>query len=318
MKRLKIAFIGSGYMASEHAKAFSAFEETELVGVCSRTKEKRAAFARKFNIKKEFDTIEQLYHHTKADFVIICVPELSLNKVIKSAFKFPWGILLEKPAGYNFEDALDIYECYKKLHRNKVFVGMNRRFYQSCLHAKKSLDSSNSESRFVHIRDQESIEGAIEIGQPRLVAENYMYANSIHLIDLFNFFCRGKIKRINHILPWNGPGTTLVLCCIQYDSGDVAMYEGIWQGPAPWSCSITTKSNRFLMEPIEHLQVQKAGERQKTSMELPDIDNKFKAGIFEQARNLICAMKGQPSDSVTIDQSLESMELVRSIFKEQL
>ena len=48
--------------------------------------------------------------------------------------------------------------------------------------------SKSNERRYIHIYDQENPNAALESGQPELVVKNWMYANSIHLIDFVLLF----------------------------------------------------------------------------------------------------------------------------------
>ena len=74
---LRVAFVGAGYMASEHLRAFAAFPEVELVGIHSGSTNRAEALAQNYPGLKVFRTIETLYTQTKPDLVVIAVPELA-------------------------------------------------------------------------------------------------------------------------------------------------------------------------------------------------------------------------------------------------
>ena len=124
MNRFKIAIIGAGYMSKEHIKVFKTLDNAQVLGIYSRTKSRAESLAIEFHIEGVYDSIEELYLETKADMVIISVPELSTEEVCDAAFKFPWICLIEKPVGYNLENAELINKLSEK-QQAKVFVALN-------------------------------------------------------------------------------------------------------------------------------------------------------------------------------------------------
>ena len=93
-KLFTIAIIGAGYMSKEHIKVFKTLDNVQVSGIFSRTKSRAASLANEFEIDGVYDSIEELYLETKADMVIISVPELSTKEVCDAAFKFPWKCLI--------------------------------------------------------------------------------------------------------------------------------------------------------------------------------------------------------------------------------
>src|SRR5439155_9676976 len=111
------------------------------------------------------------------------------------------------------------------------------------------------------VQDQEDQARALAAGQPPRVVENWMYANSIHVIDYFLMFGRGKLKAAQPVLRWNPKQPGVVVAGIEFDSGDTGLYEGIWDGPGPWAVSIATREKRWEMRPLEQAAFQLAGQR---------------------------------------------------------
>jgi predicted dehydrogenase len=314
MKTTSVAIIGAGGMAEEHIKTFSSFDGVKVQGIYSRTRARAEKLSNIYSIPNVASSIENLYHQSKANLLIVAVPELAANLVAKAAFRFPWKVLMEKPVGYNLTDAQEILG-YAQKNKTNVFVGMNRRFYSSSLTVKNELDLFDDNVRFIHIQDQQSISDAKSIGQPNKVAENYMYANSIHLIDLILYFCRGEITGVNNVMPWFGAETDRVLSLVEFSSGDKALYEGIWRGPGPWSCSVSTENKRWSMQPLETLEVQNLGERHRTFIEQSDNDKNFKPGFFLQAEAVLGAVSGDINESVKLEENIKTMHLIDRIFE---
>ncbi len=308
---VKVAFVGAGYMTTEHLKAFSSLPGVTPAGIFSRSLDRAAALAGPSNAQV-CTSIAQLYEQTGAGIIVVSVPELSMAEVAIQCFQFPWMVILEKPAGYNLSDAQRILDAARAAN-SRAFVAFNRRAYSSTRDALAEVEGSGP--RFIKIQDQQDQGAAIrDHGQPQRVADNYMFANSIHVIDYMRVFGRGTITKVNNILPWNPSKPGVVLAEIEFSSGDVALYEGIWDGPGPWSVSVSTPERRVEMRPLEQGQVQLRGTRVQTALPLYSDDVNFKPGLRRQAFEALAALRGHPSRLATLEDSFASMKLVADIF----
>lgn len=313
MKDLSVAIVGAGSMGREHARAFAAVPGVRVAGVTSRTRARADALAAELGIPIVADSVADLHTRTSADLVIVAVPELAANAVAKAAFGHPWAVLLEKPAGFDLADAEDIARAAAG-RAASVMVGLNRRFYSSARAIAADVNARDGEPRFIHVQDQQSYAEARRYNHPERVVEKFMYANSIHLIDLLPFFGRGKAVRVERITPWQGEATEVMLAYVEFESGDSGLYEGLWKGPGPWACSVSTRSRRWTMQPLEQAVYQNAGERSRYTVEPADEGRQFKAGFLLQARAASAAVRGEASEIATLDDSLSTMRLIHQIF----
>lgn len=311
MKKWKVAIIGAGYMATEHAKAFADIPSVEVSGFFSRTNNRAEVLATIHN-SKIFGSISELYKNTNADIAIVTVPELSMREVLKECFQFPWKILAEKPVGYNLEDALKISEDLKSSKR-ELFVALNRRHYNSTLTLMKEM-GGHPGKRYIHIHDQEDQIAALKAGQPELVVKNWMFANSIHMVDFFTFLGRGEITSIENVIPWNPQKPDHVLTKILFSSGDVGVYEAVWNRPGPWFTVVTMDDARWEMRPVEQLACQVYGSRKLEQLPSSELDSKFKPGLRIQAQEAIKALEGEKHSLPTFSDAMKSMNLVSKIY----
>lgn len=310
----KVAFIGAGYMSSEHIKAFDDAPNTELVGICSRTRSRSEVLARDYSIELVCDSIDELYAKTKADLVVIAVPELSVSEVCLLAFKYPWTCLVEKPAGFNMDDAEKILEQAIKLNA-RAFVALNRRYHSSTRTVVSALDGDPG-LRLIHVFDQEDQVAARKAGQPELVVRNWMYANSIHVVDYFTFLGRGNILSVIPLVKWTPENPQFVLAKIIYDSGDIGIYEAVWNGPGPWAVTVTSQQNRWEMRPLEQLLHQSYGSRKLEHIDTHKWDDQFKPGLRMQADEAIKAALGEANSLTTLKDAMKSMRLIQAIYGE--
>lgn len=313
MKKIKIAVVGAGNMASEHIKAFSDIADVEIVAITSRNIERAEKLAEKYKIGAVCKNISEMYEQHKPEGLIIAVPELETYSVLSQASLFPWSILAEKPVGYNYEQANQLFNIVQH-RKDSIFVALNRRHYSSTREVLRQINAEPGE-RVVVVNDQEDSDSALAEGRPVQIVENWMYANSIHLIDYFTIFCRGEVENIKRVAPWKGLGTEIVVCEIEYSSGDKGVYLSYWNRPHPWIVSISSKNRWWEVRPIESAAVTSRASRIPTAIEKNEWDIQFKPGMRRQAEEFVNHLKTEEFCLPTIRQSLVTMELVRDLYE---
>lgn len=308
----KVAFIGAGYMTAEHIKAFRDVPGVALAGIHSRTQVRAETLAFECGMSTVCGSIAELYKTTQAELVVISVPELSVREVCLDAFKYPWTCLIEKPAGYDLVDAEHVMNEAGKLGR-QAFVALNRRHYSS---TRSVLEDINQQKglRLIHVYDQQDQILARKAGQPELVVKNWMYANSIHVIDYFNLLGRGQIVSVTPVIEWTPDNPMFVVAMIIFDSGDIGIYEAVWNGPGPWAVTVTTQEKRWEIRPLEQALVQPKGSRKLESVATHEWDTRFKPGLRIQAGEAVKAALGQPHNLPSLADAIKSMKLIQAIY----
>lgn len=310
--KVKVAFVGAGYMASEHLRTFAGLPEVELAGIYSRTADRAAALAKVYPELAVCSSIAELYEQTRADLVVVTVNELSANDVAHACFAFPWTVLIEKPVGYDLADAAVIAKGAREMQR-KVLVALNRRSYGSTRAVRARLHQLAG-PRFIKVQDQQDIIEAGQLRKPEAVIANWMYANAIHLIDYFRVFGRGEITKVDSVIPWNPNAPGFVVAHLEFDSGDTGLYEAVWNRPAPWAITVHAAQERYELRPLEFASVQLYGQRHLTELPADPGDQSFKPGLRYQAEQAVRAARGEAADLVTIDDAFETMRLVARIY----
>ncbi len=310
----RVAVVGAGSMAREHLRSFADVPGVVLTGIHSRTRARAESLSSEFGVEQVCDSVEELYDRTRAHLVVVTVPELAMNAVSRICFSCPWTVLLEKPAGYNLSDAEEIAAAAHATNK-AVFVALNRRLYSSTQAAIDDLASDTAAPRYICVQDQQDQAAALAAGQPSAVVENWMYANSVHTIDYLRTFGRGRITSVRPVFRWTPDRPGVVVSEIGFDSGDIGIYEGIWNGPGPWAVTVTTCARRWEMRPLEQASYQKRGERTLHPVEVHPWDKKFKAGFRRQAQLAVDAAVGQGGMGLaTSDDALDTMRLISEIF----
>ncbi len=313
MNKVKLAIVGAGLMAQEHLKAFADIPEVELTGICSRTRARAEVLALAHGIDTVYDSIDEMYRATRADLVLVAVPELSVGGVCEQVFAHPWVSLIEKPVGYNVPEATKIVALARE-HSRRAYVALNRRHYSSTRSVLEEVAMVDGQ-RLVQVFDQEDPEIALAGGQPVLVVKNWMYANSIHIIDYLALFCRGDVQNVEHVIRWDPSMPRFVVTKFSYSSGDIGLYQAVWNAPGPWAVVVQTQAKRWEMRPLEQASVQLQKSRRAEPLVGDVRDTQFKAGLRLQAEELLCALRGEETRLPTLEEGLRTMELVRMIYE---
>lgn len=312
MNRIKVAVIGAGRMADEHIRAFTDISGVRVVGIHSRSLSRAKRLSEKYNVPNVYESVGSLYRETNADILVVAVSELSTRAVCVEAFKYRWLALIEKPVGLGIKEASEIRDIADKAKR-KAFIALNREHYSATRAVLKGLEGSNGR-RLVQVLDQENPQVAIDLGRHPDVVANWMYANSIHVIDYFRLLCRGSVAKVDNIVKWDPQNPEYVIAKLSFTSGDIGIYQGVWNAPGPWSVAVNTREAHWELRPLEEAVTVKSGTREKIVIQSDPWDKQYKPGFRRQAENAIKAVKGLPHSLPNLDDGIETMRLVQQIY----
>jgi predicted dehydrogenase len=102
---MKVAFTGAGYIINIHAQAAQAQKDVELAALVARNTGKTAALAEKFEIKRRYETVEQLLAEDTVDALVIGAPNFLHAPQAISALERGVHVLVEKPMAMNALEA---------------------------------------------------------------------------------------------------------------------------------------------------------------------------------------------------------------------
>ena len=281
MSKIKIGIIGAGPIAEEYIKIFSKNSLTNVIGIVGRTKKNSKILSLKYNIGFYGNKISELLIHD-IDIIIVAVDILNTINVAKQISNFSGLVLIEKPLGVNHEETKKILKILNSNKQN-CFVALNRRFYDNILFAKKILKKDKSK-KIISVVDQENTIKAKAIGHKKKVLQNWMFANSIHLIDLLIYFADSQILKISTIKKQINK-EKIILSNLYFKNNTTAVYNSIWNRPGPWSFAISTSNYYFNFSPIEILEYRKLNTNTKKIYK--NITNNYKPGFKNMVNTLI-------------------------------
>ncbi len=306
--KTKVAILGAGVVASWYLDILKSYKNISLVGICSRTQHKAKKLKDKYKIKNIYLNIHELYKNTNADIIISTVSADNIYKTSINLLKYPWTIFIEKPPGLNLKE----YKYLKrvsKLKNKKIYVGMNRRFFSSTINLLNHIEK-NKGKRIIHIFDQQDT--AIEKIKktPKKIISNWMYANSIHLVDYMSILARGKLQKIDLIYK----NKNEICCKIQFSSQDIVNYISRWNKPGPWEVKISTNKFYYELSPLEQLKIRSGKTRKFEVYKNYLFEKKFKPGFKLEIDNLLYANKGKKHKLPSLENLDLTMNLINKIY----
>lgn len=110
MKTFNWATLGCGVIANQLAQALQA-QGRNLYSVANRTHEKAIEFAKKYNIEKVYDSIDEVFEDEKVDIIYISTPHNTHIQYLRKALKAKKHVLCEKSITLNdkeLEEAIQL------------------------------------------------------------------------------------------------------------------------------------------------------------------------------------------------------------------
>lgn len=102
---LRIAFTGTGHMAQAHALAARRLPDVELTAVVNHRPESRAAFAERFGIARQYDSVDALLADGGVDALAVSTPNALHARESIAALDAGAHVLVEKPMATNAAEA---------------------------------------------------------------------------------------------------------------------------------------------------------------------------------------------------------------------
>ena len=204
MKTINWGMIGCGDVTEvKSGPAMYKAENSKLEAVFSRRIEKAKDYARRHNIPKVYEKVDDLIDDPEIDIVYIATPPESHKEYAIRCARKGKNIYIEKPMAHTHEDCLEIVEECKK-NNTVVFVAYYRRAMQRFIKIKQLIDDNViGHVRFVNVilHQEPAKEDYNRENLPwRLISKvaggGKFLDMAVHTIDFLNFLF-GSISEIN-------------------------------------------------------------------------------------------------------------------------
>jgi len=279
-----IWLIGSGPMSVDYAKVLDAQKHDYVV--IGRGQNSAENFTKQTGKEVIQGGLEQFIKSEpelpEAAIVSVGVAQLyeTTLALIESGVK---NILVEKPGGIAQSEIDTLYQCSLDNSCN-VYIAYNRRFFSSVIAARAKIAAEGGVTSFnFELTEWAHIIEKIDL--PEKVLNKWFLANSTHVADLA-FYLGGKPKSLASFvqgeLKWHTAGSVFSGAGIS-ESGALFNYASNWESAGRWSVEVLTKENRYVLRPMEVLQVQKRGTIPCVDVAVDNsLDQDFKPGLYRQ------------------------------------
>ena len=128
-KKLRMAFIGAGGIATSHLKALRAFDDVEVIGLSDVVEKNLEAKAEEFDIPVDglFTDYHKMLRTLKPDAVSICTPNGLHAPNAIAASKAGAHVIVEKPMGMNAGECKKMIAAAKAV-KKKLVIGFQFRY----------------------------------------------------------------------------------------------------------------------------------------------------------------------------------------------
>ncbi|WP_315855671.1 Gfo/Idh/MocA family oxidoreductase [Synechococcus lacustris] len=305
--------IGAGPMAQDYANVLQAMSVP--FRVIGRSSSSAVAFQQATGISVKAGGLETALTAMPApDQAVVAVGVEQLATAAQQLISAGCRrILLEKPGALTLSELQGLYNT-SEAKGAQVWIAYNRRFYASVRKLRDLVLTDGGITSAVFeftewshlLRDLQTAPG---------VKEHWLLANSTHVIDLaFDFiglpaagqwhaWYSGSLKWHPASARFHGSGFS--------DRGIPFAYHADWEAPGRWGVELLTRHNRYLLSPMESLQVIPLASVQAQPIELDDdLDQKFKPGLFRQCEAFLSK---QTDQLCSINKQLEAFLIYYSI-----
>lgn len=279
-----ILLVGAGNMGMEYAKVLIKMKQS--FHVFTRSRNTAFHFKKLTGKEAQFGDLEQVLKKISYNKAIVTVPVDHLTdvatKLVKNGVK---EILLEKPGASNGDELKELEKIAQTFQSN-VYIGYNRRFYESVFKLLTYITEGNP-IRSVHF---DFTEFSKQIENSRIsdqLKKNWLLANSSHIIDLA-FFIAGKPQVLKCLskdqLPWHPKAAIFTGSGVTVDNV-LFSYHANWKSPGRWGIEVMTDQFKFVLQPLENLYIMKHNSLEVENVPLSSHhDKEFKPGLYNQVQ----------------------------------
>lgn len=308
---MNIWIIGAGTIAQEYAKVLNKLGYDYIV--IGRGEQSAQQFKDSLGIDVITGGLESFLktNPTPADKAIVAT---NLNALSSSTIQLVnYGVkdvFCEKPGFLYPEECADVLSTAKSNNAN-VYLAYNRRFFSSVLKAEEIIkeDGGIKSFNFEFTEWGHVIE---KLDKPKADLENWMYANSTHVIDLA-FFLGGTPTSISTFtsgeLSWHKPAVFAGAGVTE--RGAIFNYSANWAAPGRWGVELLTSKHRLYLRPMEQLQIQNLGSVVVNQVQIDDtLDKVFKPGFYLETKAFV---EGDNSRLCGIEEQKKMLSVFNSI-----
>jgi predicted dehydrogenase len=275
---MKTVLIGFGDIAEKYLPVLNELN-CEVIGIITKNFKSGLLKSKKYSIPQVYKSIKDI-PISECDFLMNLTSADMIEPIMQQIIPKKIPIFTEKPVGFGTNSIQKLIDQNQKFH-SPIMVGTNRRFYSIFHQAFEFLKEHDKSIDSIKIDAPERFS---DINQKKFnskIKENWMFANSIHCVDLIRFF-GGDIKKIES----NSIVTKYDFQANGICNNDVDFsYSSNWKKSGKWNISIFADDIKIIFEPIENGKIVM---KNKNIQIIPSKEDlKFKTGFHAQISHFL-------------------------------
>ena len=315
--RLRIAIIGAGVVAANHARAFASNPDAQLVAVADVDARKGEAMAAQYGAEF-FRDYHDLFRRARLDAVSVCVPHDLHRDVGFAAAQTGLHILMEKPITIALDDADQMLEACARA-RVLMMVGFVHRFREEQLTAKRFIDD-RAIGKPMHILDSICTRGGQHppawVWRRSKAGGGVLMYGGIHSIDRLRWLMGSEVREVyaQKLLYSNSgevdveDGLSAVLIFKSGGLGNLFENSPAYGNPGGWLTEVYGDSGAIRVKNGGWLEITRPGSQETLSFDPYD---HFQREIDE----FVAAIKDRRQPWITGEDGRQALAVAQAIYR---
>lgn len=308
---MNFVLVGYGAIAKKHLDVFRELG-VSISASCNRSEEGNLRAREEGDIERTYTDPREMVEREKPDGILLCASFMSLYDLARNLIPFGLPMLLEKPPGVSLAQTQDLAQLARK-YNTPVMLGLNRRFYSIYHEFLKEIGGKDAVTS-VAVEWSEDPEKMIKMGYTPEEVDRFVFANSLHGIDLLSFF-GGSIHDYTvwgRNMDKSGQRRRWQMGVDGWGGSDVRLhFYSNWDVPGRWRLLVDAPDRRLVSSPMES-GVVLTRDQGKVEIQPEEYDKKFKTGFYDQARAFLNVVRDQVRvqwPAATLGDALDAMKM---------
>ena len=313
MSKLKIGFLGAGYIAGVHASILARDERVQIGAVHDVIKSRAKQLALSVGAQVAHSVAEVL---AMCDTIYITTPNTQHTELAILAIEERKHVFCEKPMATSITEARRVWKAAQK--SKTVFqVGHNRRFAPVYAELKRMLTETH-QPHSAHIKmNRGELLNPEWVGDPKITG-GFLYETTIHMFDMMRFLF-GEVKTLQAIgSKHEYEETDDFSVLLTFENGMHATLassaDASWLFPFE-RVEVFCHHATLVTREMESLVYSEGLEGKHVEYSTHQLSKEQKWGYAQENRAFIDSIMNDTPPAVTADDGFKSVELVNAVYE---
>jgi myo-inositol 2-dehydrogenase / D-chiro-inositol 1-dehydrogenase len=313
MAKIKIGFLGAGYIAGVHASILAGDERVQIAAVHDVVKKRARQLARTAGASLAHSTSEVL---ATCDAIYITAPNTKHTDLAILTAESGKHVFCEKPMATDLGDARRVLAAAKK--SKYIFqVGHNRRFAPVYIELKKMLSATHQPHSAHAKMNRGELLNPDWVGNPKITG-GFLYETTIHMFDMLRFLF-GEVKTLQavgsaHEYPEVDDFSVLLTFAGGMHATLASSADASWLFPFE-RIEVFCHHSTIVTREMESIVYSEGLEGRQVEHSMHQLSKEEKWGYAQEDRAFVDSVTGGLPPAVTALDGYKSVELVDAVYE---